>query len=868
MKKSQLIFTLFSCLFISGLSAQTTMPQGFNYQCIIRNAEDDKPSKNEEVSLTFTIFDESPDGPVAYKGEVIDITNEFGLINHIIGQNEEVIEGDFATINWQEGNKFLQVHINGMEAGTNPLVYVPFAFHAQTVEHPEDDDANPENELQTISKEGSIVTMSHEGGSFIDEVNDADADPNNEDDFADGVTIIGDGSTTNPFTVNQIAITPLWEQIQNRPVNLDTNYLDDFSGNWVDLADKPEGFADNVDNVNDDDDDPTNEDDTADGSTILGDGIIIPFNINHANILPEWGNIQNMPPNLDLDFTDDFTGNWENLFNIPANIDLDVTDDFNGKWGSLSDIPAGFADNFDNVNDADSNPSNELQNLTLSSNILGLTNSASTQNLNNLQVNGDVSGILSNLQLGANVVSSNEISNGSIQLWDLAAGIIPSSLPPSGAASGDLGGSYPTPIVDGIRGRPVSSTTPWNGSVLKYINNQWQPATDQTAAGSGGVSSCGKINSPQNEKAVGIGNVCADNNSQMYVRNIRESNSGTRNGIRVEVNNNDTQSDGTFQTGLLVDVKNGSNSNDGVILLSQSDNGASGMKVSASSNGVATTGLHVVSGGLGNESDFNEINNGNQNLGLYIDLKENPFNNNATKYIDRDVGLFVNAQNGNNDYAAVLKGRVVVTTNLYSTTTTPQNREFSLIHGSWSGGGNPNQGHGLKIENSGHNKTNWTLYSVNSTGALRFYVGNTWRCEFSPSTGEYIVLSDAREKHSVNKIENILPKVMNLSPKSYIYKSDSTNRRTIGLMAQEVEPLFPECVYKTGEDLSTYGISYSGFGIIAIKAIQEQQEIIEQQQATIEGQESRLKNLELEMAELKALLQKAIPANTSVHTDK
>ncbi len=43
-----------------------------------------------------------------------------------------------------------------------------------------DADADPTNELQTISKSGNTVTLSDGGGSFTDAVNDADADPTNE----------------------------------------------------------------------------------------------------------------------------------------------------------------------------------------------------------------------------------------------------------------------------------------------------------------------------------------------------------------------------------------------------------------------------------------------------------------------------------------------------------------------------------------------------------------------------------------------------------------------------------------------------------------------------------------------------------------
>jgi hypothetical protein len=51
--------------------------------------------------------------------------------------------------------------------------------------------------------------------------------------------------------------------------------------------------------------------------------------------------------------------------------------------------------------------------------------------------------------------------------------------PPSGPASGDLTGTYPSPQVDGLRGRTVASTTPSDGQVLTWdtYTNQWRPET-------------------------------------------------------------------------------------------------------------------------------------------------------------------------------------------------------------------------------------------------------------------------------------------------------------------------------------------------------------------------------------------------------
>jgi hypothetical protein len=199
---------LFTIL-IAGLitvSAFAQAPEKMSYQAVIRDANSLLVT-NQTIGIQISILQGSATGTAIYVETQAPSTNINGLVSIEIG-NGIVVSGIFNTIDWANDSYFVKTEIdptggtNYTIIGTSQLLSVPYALHSKTAEalssplietdpifvaspsssitntdisnwnidNVNDADSDPVNEIQTISRTGTIITLSNGGGTFQDSV--------------------------------------------------------------------------------------------------------------------------------------------------------------------------------------------------------------------------------------------------------------------------------------------------------------------------------------------------------------------------------------------------------------------------------------------------------------------------------------------------------------------------------------------------------------------------------------------------------------------------------------------------------------------------------------------------------------------------
>ena len=106
--------------------------------------------------------------------------------------------------------------------------------------------------------------------------------------------------------------------------------------------------------------------------------------------------------------------------------------------------------------------------------------------------------------------------------------------------------------------------------------------------------------------------------------------------------------------------------------------------------------------------------------------------------------------------------------------------------------------------------------------------------------GDLNVNSDARLKANIVSLGSTLFKLLQIDGKSYTMKKDESEKQKIGLLAQDIEKVFPELV---SESHGVKSVNYQGLVPVLINALKEQEDKIKSQEIKLLRLESLVQDL-------------------------
>ena len=139
MKKNLTLLLLLALSLIQTLS-YAQAPNGINYQAVIRNNAGTLQS-NKPMAIRVNIKQNSPNGTVVFSERHNVTSDQFGLVNFVIGNGTFLGGGPFANINWANGPFYLDLGVafSGLPSpifympyGTQQMMSVPYALYAKS----------------------------------------------------------------------------------------------------------------------------------------------------------------------------------------------------------------------------------------------------------------------------------------------------------------------------------------------------------------------------------------------------------------------------------------------------------------------------------------------------------------------------------------------------------------------------------------------------------------------------------------------------------------------------------------------------------------------------------------------------------------
>lgn len=462
------------CLFVSfttALVAQT--PQGINYQVIARD-NDGNPITNQSLEFTINI---NHSGSSFSETQTVT-SNDFGLCQFVIGS-----KSDLSDFTWEQTTTIsisAKADGNTYNLGSNvPFQSVPYALYSHKAENLKDFDISTANEGEImVFRSGQWVAepLSNGGGNgvseervleivegegYIKSADDGDTDDSNE---IQELSLDGDQLTLSNGgnTITLPSGGPL-DASEVETIVTDAGFIkEDTQLSEQEVKDivTTEGYL-------------TTENDGDDQNELIssveednGDLVITEAGVEHRLPFPSGGGARLTDTEVETIVTDaGFTKTDTTL------TDQEVIDIVEGEgYKKLEEDPIYSSSPAFGVRDEDiDNWNNKLKapSSASSGDVLAY-NGSSGEWVAQPNSSGPTYTAGDGIDL-----AGNEITNtGDIDATD--------DVLKTDVLGGDVSGTYDAVVVESIQGKPVDATTPTDGQILKYNNNQWEVTDDVT----------------------------------------------------------------------------------------------------------------------------------------------------------------------------------------------------------------------------------------------------------------------------------------------------------------------------------------------------------------------------------------------------